>query len=309
MANGRLNLTRDQLAAFLKDHQSIKQFELLFSTVDAIAPDFVNEINIAAENAGSRAQEALDTLNRLASALELLALSPSLPPLVTDEIEFSEEEFVSSDDLFPPETPNELIDAPLVLGDNLTLPKAAGKGIRVDKVSPSFGWRDLLGRISVRGIGGTDPTFAVYRANIRQFQYSVGDESWIEFHIPHDYVPGSDCFLHAHWSLITNVVETVTWGFDVSYAKGHGQAAFPATVNATVAQASNGTAFTHFIAEVQISGAALVPVGTIEPDGVMLVRVYLSANTGAVEPFLHFADLHYQSTNIGTKQKAPDFYT
>jgi len=33
----RLNLTRDQLAAFLDDQQQIRQFELLFSTLDAIA--------------------------------------------------------------------------------------------------------------------------------------------------------------------------------------------------------------------------------------------------------------------------------
>jgi hypothetical protein len=33
----RLNLTRDQLAAFLTDQQQIRQFELLFATLDAIA--------------------------------------------------------------------------------------------------------------------------------------------------------------------------------------------------------------------------------------------------------------------------------
>ena len=38
MATGRLNLTRDQLASFLKNHEQIKQFENLFSTVDTIAP-------------------------------------------------------------------------------------------------------------------------------------------------------------------------------------------------------------------------------------------------------------------------------
>lgn len=193
------------------------------------------------------------------------------------------------------------------LGDFI-LPKTAGNGIRVDLDSPTFGWRDLLGRISVRGIGGADPNFAVYRTNLRQFQYSVNDESWIEFHIPHDYVPNTDCFLHTHWSVITTVVETVTWGFNVSYAKGHGQAVFPVTVNTTVAQASNGTAYTHFIAETQITGGALLDASLIEPDGLILVRVYLSANSGAIEPFLHFCDLHYQSTNIGTKQKSPDFY-
>jgi hypothetical protein len=38
MATGRLNLTRDQLASFLKNYEQIKQFENLFSTVDTIAP-------------------------------------------------------------------------------------------------------------------------------------------------------------------------------------------------------------------------------------------------------------------------------
>lgn len=76
MADGQLKLTRAQLAAFLKDHQSIKQFEQLFKTVDALAPDFVNEVNIAAENAGSRAQQALDALQRFTNVLELLILAP-----------------------------------------------------------------------------------------------------------------------------------------------------------------------------------------------------------------------------------------
>lgn len=102
MANGRLNLTRDQLAAFLKDHQSIKQFELLFSMVDAIAPDFVNEVSIAAENAGSRAQEALDTLQRIADALELLALAPAVSATLDDVLTIPHTELVAHDDLAPP---------------------------------------------------------------------------------------------------------------------------------------------------------------------------------------------------------------
>ena len=43
----KLGLTRDQLATFLKDHEQIKQFENLFAVADAIAPDVVQEINIA----------------------------------------------------------------------------------------------------------------------------------------------------------------------------------------------------------------------------------------------------------------------
>jgi hypothetical protein len=97
----RLNLTRDQLAEFLTDQQQIRQFELLFSTVDTlqviVGTDFeyqadnaaatANEAlaqivalaqNTAVEDAvmNAKVQQALDALTRLAQALELLALAP-----------------------------------------------------------------------------------------------------------------------------------------------------------------------------------------------------------------------------------------
>ena len=55
----KLNLTRNQLAKFLTDHEQIRQFERLFATVDAIAPDFVNEVATLAGNADSKAIQAL----------------------------------------------------------------------------------------------------------------------------------------------------------------------------------------------------------------------------------------------------------
>ena len=67
----KLNLTRDQLAAFLTDQQQIRQFELLFSTVDAIAPDVVLEINIATGTAQSTANDALAQIIALAQETEV----------------------------------------------------------------------------------------------------------------------------------------------------------------------------------------------------------------------------------------------
>jgi len=55
----KLNLTRNQLAKFLTDHEQIRQFERLFATVDAIAPDVVNEIATLAGSADSKAIQAL----------------------------------------------------------------------------------------------------------------------------------------------------------------------------------------------------------------------------------------------------------
>jgi hypothetical protein len=205
------------------------------------------------------------------------------------------------------------------LTDSLVLPKASNNGLKVDINNPTFGWMDMLGSIVIRGAGGSDPTYNVYRDGIRAYEFSTGNEVWVEFHIPHDYVPGTDLFIHAHWShhnASTQTTGSLTWDFETTYAKGHNQAAFPATVTPTVthnAATTNVPQYQHMISEVQLSAAS--PSGTqldsddIEIDGLVLVRVDLSANTLGDNPFMHYADLHYQSTGMPTKQKAPDFYS
>jgi hypothetical protein len=55
----RLNLTRDQLATFLKDHEQIRQFERLFALADSIAPDVVSEVSTAAGIAQATAVQAV----------------------------------------------------------------------------------------------------------------------------------------------------------------------------------------------------------------------------------------------------------
>jgi len=97
----RLNLTRDQLAEFLTDQQQIRQFELLFSTVDTlqviVGTDFEYQADTAAATANealaqlsalaqdtavddavlnAKIQQTLDAIPRLAQALDLLALAP-----------------------------------------------------------------------------------------------------------------------------------------------------------------------------------------------------------------------------------------
>jgi len=61
-----LNLTRDQLATFLKDFEQIKQFENLFAVAASIAPDEVQAVNILAGNADAKAVQALGQIAALA---------------------------------------------------------------------------------------------------------------------------------------------------------------------------------------------------------------------------------------------------
>lgn len=120
MATQKLNLTRDQLATFLKNHEQIKQFERLFQIADEVSPSSdTTGISIQAGNAEAAANEALalivslaqdmainsgaadqkavqalDTLGRIANALEMLATAPVIQnnnSVVTDYIDLPED--------------------------------------------------------------------------------------------------------------------------------------------------------------------------------------------------------------------------
>jgi hypothetical protein len=205
--------------------------------------------------------------------------------------------------------------------DTLILSKTSGKGIKVDTTTPTFGWRDLLGDVFARNTGASKPTFAVYQDTLREFQFAAGDEEYFKFHIPHDYVAGTDVFLHIHWSHTGALVTggTITFEVETTYAKGHNQAAFHGSADGTFVGTASTTQYQHIISEVQLSDPTPVGLeietGDLEPDGVIIMRILLDANAitvsggGVPDPFIHFVDIHYQSTNIGTKDKVPDFYS
>ncbi|MCK5017478.1 MAG: hypothetical protein KAS32_10460 [Candidatus Peribacteraceae bacterium] len=206
-------------------------------------------------------------------------------------------------------------------GKSVTLAKDSGAGIKVDTVTPTYGWRDLLGETTTRNIGATKPSFETYNGAIFQYRFGAGDLEHYDFHIPHDYVAGTNIHLHIHWSQIstTNTGGTLNFKYSALYSKGHNQGAFTGTpITDTFTSADAGTTqYQHHITEVIISGAsataALFDRDDLEPDGVILMTLEMDANNltdsvGVTDPFIHYVDIHYQSTNIGTKDKAPDFY-
>ena len=200
---------------------------------------------------------------------------------------------------------------------NVIFQKAFGKGIQVDTTSPTFGWRDLKGKIT-NSKGSTKPSEVTYREGLTQFQFSPGDDAGLEYHIPHDYVPGTDIHLHFHWSHNSDAVTggNVIFTYEITYAKGHNRGAFPQSVTKAFPASASSTQYQHIVSEIQISAATPtageeIDTDDLEPDGLILCRIEMTTNnmTGATpDPFIHEVDLHYQSTNIATKQKAPDFY-
>lgn len=73
----KLGLTRDQLAAFLGDHEQIKQFENLFAVVSSeVAPNAVTEATTLAGDALASANDALAQISAMQDDAEFSATNP-----------------------------------------------------------------------------------------------------------------------------------------------------------------------------------------------------------------------------------------
>lgn len=210
-------------------------------------------------------------------------------------------------------------------GDTMTgslgMPKASGTGIKIEE---GFGWRDLPSEQVSRRTGTDAPTLSVWDGDIQEYAYSASDVGDCRFHIPHDYVPGSNLYIHIHWGHNgTDISGSFEVTFHAGYAKGHSQATFSSQKNASLVVGSlnitNSPQKCHRTDEIQFStvggSATLIDTSALEADGLILVNYEIdgiptiTGSASANQPFIFGVDLHYQSSNLGTKNKAPGFHS
>lgn len=209
----------------------------------------------------------------------------------------------------------------LLPSSSLVLPRTAGSGILVDTSNPSYTWRDIIGAVSPKASGLGTPTRRVYRGGqVGVYSFAANDVCDFSFHIPHDYVPGSDLFFHVHWSHNgTSISGDAVFDFYYTYAKRTGGMVFPAEKMITVSVSTPDVAtipqYSHRVDETQLTAAAatatLTASNLIEVDGLIegTLKLRTVPTIGSGYLFVHTADIHYLSTNIGTVGKDPDFYT
>ena len=83
MIEGPYKITRNELAEFLPSQRAIRAFEQLFALIPSSLNDsaaVIEEVSVNAQNADSKAVQALSAIDRLANAVELLALAPNSIP-------------------------------------------------------------------------------------------------------------------------------------------------------------------------------------------------------------------------------------
>lgn len=168
-----------------------------------------------------------------------------------------------------------------------------------------LGWSDMLTDIQTKTSGGGTPTFTTFQGAIRGYQFASGDEVYGNFHIPHDWAVGTKLYLHCHWATTTAAAGSATWRWTWSYARGYGIEGFSAPVTVDVTQAHCGIAYGHNIAEFS-DAQAILPLNC-ETDGILQWALKLQSDTLAAQPFVFFADMHYQTDNKSTNERNRTF--
>lgn len=172
------------------------------------------------------------------------------------------------------------------------------------------GWRDMTSELLTRG-GGSAPSLAQYRDGIYLYSFpsNLQKDVFANFHIDHDFKRGSKLYPHIHWSTNTTSTGTVRWGFEYTFALGHGVGSYGTTNTVYVTQnIETNSQYKHFLAEVSDNDA--IDGTLIEPDGIILMRVFRDiANDDFPDNVFGFTlDLHYQVDRYSTKNKVPNFY-
>lgn len=201
----------------------------------------------------------------------------------------------------------------------LIVPKTTTTGIQVDTASPTWPWRDIIGAVSPKASGVGSPVRAAYAGgNVGVYAFAAGDICDFCFHMPHDWVPGTDIFFHVHWSHNgTSISGNAVFDFYYQIAKRDGNFGAEKDVTITYNTTNIGTTpqYRHRVDETQLTAsvatATLAATSELEVDGIIegtLKLTTLPTIGGAGKLFIHTCDIHYQSTNVGTKNKASNFY-
>lgn len=212
----------------------------------------------------------------------------------------------------------------IYVAEHVIIDKTSGDGIKIDTANPTYPWMDKEGLLYPDATAG--PVRGTFITGVSAYAYTGGKEMDFSFHMPHDWAVGTDLYIHVHWghNANTSVSGNVVFNFNIIYAKGHNQANFASAVSPSITYAltniSTTPRYRHRIDEIQLSAASpsatQLDTDNLEVDGLIqgTVAVNLSGatltTTSPVNSIYIFTiDLHYQSTGIGTKNKAPNFYS
>ena len=137
----------------------------------------------------------------------------------------------------------------------------------------------------------------------------VIEQGFFSVHILHGMKAGTTPTFHVHWTHNQAVPSgDVKWYMDYSIAKGYSAGTFAAPTTLSAVQTA-GAQYTHHITD--DDDMAITPITEIEPDAVLLCRIYRDpadvADTFAADAFLIQVDMHYENDKRGTPERNRPF--
>jgi hypothetical protein len=175
------------------------------------------------------------------------------------------------------------------------------------------GWNDYLAPgLNLPRSAGSAPAIKPFRGNLNALAFAGNtgtEETWCSIHILHDYKPGTKIYPHVHWSHDTaSPSGDVKWQIEYSVAKGHSGGVFPAATTISLIQTAEAQ-YTHQI--IETSDGDAIDATNLEPDTVILFRLFRDANDGADtfenDAFMLYLDIHLESDRILTNEKVSPF--
>lgn len=194
-----------------------------------------------------------------------------------------------------------LVDRGNGFDEQTTIKKAVNSGLE--------GWRALASSLNAAKVtGASQPDWSVFQDGVYAYEFSAGtmNESWLTFHVNHDYKLGTDLWPNIHWSTTGTDTGTVRWGMEYTSAIGFNQETFAANTTVYMEQAASGTARRHMT----VNGAAM-SIANLENDALIIMRVFRDAghdNDDLTDTaFGFFIDIHYETDHYSTINKEPPF--
>ena len=189
---------------------------------------------------------------------------------------------------------------------------ATERAQQLNLLAEDAGWNDLLGEFIDRTSGTDRPTLATPFNGHHMLVWSSTalNQTTVNWHLRHDYKPGSAVYPHIHFRPTGNVSGDVHWRFILSATKGHGQTTgIPtATTIDLIFPIPANSLGTHFVAEIPAPGWYTT---ALEWDTVIHCTVQrradLATDTYNATVAAWQADLHYQVGRIATPARLPPF--
>ena len=179
-------------------------------------------------------------------------------------------------------------------------------------------WTDITGPIVPSTGGSTAPSLLAFDdGEIKDYAFATGRKiDNLTLHVDHGYIPDSDVYIHPHWGHNgSNITSDFIIDWYLRYMPRDGAASSEINITQTIAcDIASHPKHNCNVNDLQIANSdgsgGLFNSSIFEVDGLLQAAIHVTqapsitlAPPGTTEVFIFTADLHIQSTGIGSELK------